>query len=520
MLSFFAIPLVEQTVTAAPAASGFFARPIDAIFFDLFIWFGWIPIASTLIWGFVQMWLNYRIGQYVQGYKFVLLAIDVPSATEQTPKALENLFTNIYGAKSSLTWKETWIVGKVHPVFSFEIISSEGYIQFLVRTQTRFRDAIEAGIYAHYPDAEITEVEDYVNYFPNDFPNEEYEMWGGEFTLDRDQIYPIRTYVDFEDRLTGEIKDPLGYTLEQLAKMKPGEHFWIQILIQPSSHDWIKAGIKRINDLYGKKEKPKESAIVGAISSVLRWPIELVAEATSIDLSGLFGMSTEEAKKEPMPFLPLQETKEAEAIYYKISKVGFGTKIRILYVARKNVFVKVDRTTMVKGILNQYTNLSLNKFTLFIPQVPKDDYFWMRWAYTRKQRTLMAAYKGRSWGIGANPVFLNAEELASLWHFPTIGFKAPLVKKAEARRAEPPVGLPITHEEQTLPGMSALSSSEPEWTPMPDLPVESQDSDDHREPPSEPSAPTDAIGSAEVPKVAPPTQSRQDETYVPPNLPI
>ncbi len=196
MFSFFAIPLVEQTIASASTTSGFFSRPIDAILFDLFIWFGWIPIAATLMWGFVQMWVNYRVGQYVSGYKFIVLAIDVPPMTEQSPKALENLFANIYGAKSSLTWKETWIIGKVHPVFSFEIISSEGYIQFLIRTQTRFRDVIEAGIYANYPDAEIAEVEDYAKDFPGDFPNDEYEMWGGEFVLDREQIYPIRTYVD------------------------------------------------------------------------------------------------------------------------------------------------------------------------------------------------------------------------------------------------------------------------------------------------------------------------------------
>ena len=252
MFSLFLITLIDQTLTTVVLTPpGFFDRPFDVIFFDIFIWFGWIPIAITLAWGFVQMWVNHQQGKFAAGNIFVLLAIDVPSMTEQTPKALENLFATLYGAKSSLTWKEKWIVGKLHPVFSFEMISAEGYIQFLIRTQTKFRDVIEAGIYAHYPDAEINEVEDYVTQFPNTFPNETYEMWGVELILDRDSIYPIRTYVDFEDRLTGEIKDPLGYTLEQLAKMRPGEHFWIQLLLQPSSHDWTKAGVKKINELYG-----------------------------------------------------------------------------------------------------------------------------------------------------------------------------------------------------------------------------------------------------------------------------
>lgn len=523
MLPLFAIPLVDQATIVAPVATSFFARPIDAIMFDLFVWFGWIPIAFTLAYGFVKMFQNTRQGRFVSGLKFVLLAIDVPAITEQSPKALENLFSNLYGTKSSLTWKEIWIVGKLHPVFSFEMISTEGYLQFLVRTQTRFRDIIEAGIYAHYPDAEISEVEDYTQYFPSDFPDEEYDMWGGEFELERDEIYPIKTYIDFEDKMTGEIKDPLGYTLEQMAKMKPGEHFWIQFCVQPSTNDWAKKSVKKLNELYGKKEKHKKNLVVSGLETVLAWPIGVIAQMTELDLSGFIG--AEEPEKEPRIFLPLQETKEADAIYRKMTKVGLGTKIRILYVAKKNAFVKVERTGMVKGILNQYADLALNKFTLFIPQVPKDDYFWMRWAYTRKQRTLMGAYKSRSFGVGADHFFLNAEELASLWHFPAISIKAPLVKKAEARRGEPPVGLPITFLEQTLPG--GPSESE-----LPGMEFKEPGEEGvGKKPAAQTEAVRDAIASAEVPQVQAPTHplttrpsnnqpTKPDDTFVPPNLPV
>ncbi len=513
MIQLFAIPLVDQATVAAPVATSFFARPIDAILFDLLVWFGWIPIAITIMWGMVKMFQNSRQGKFVSGLKFVLLAIDVPAITEQTPKALENLFSNLYGTKSTLTWKEIWIIGKLHPVFSFEIVSTEGYLQFLVRTQTRFRDIIEAGIYAHYPDAEISEVEDYTQYFPSEFPDEEYDMWGGEFVLDKDEVYPIKTYIEFEDRMTGEIKDPLGNTLEQMAKMKPGEHFWIQICVQPSTNDWTKKSLKKLNDLYGKKEKVKKNIIMSGLESALAWPVGLLAEMTALDLSGFLG--AEEPTKDPYVFLPLQETKEAEAIQRKMTKTGLGTKIRILYVAKKNAFVKVERTGMVKGILNQYADLALNKFALFIPQVPKDDYFWMRWVYTRKQRTLMTAYKTRNWGIGANPFFLNVEELASLWHFPAISIKAPLVKKAEARRAEPPVGLPITFLEQTLPG--APSESE-----LPGVTFEEPEKEAMREQPAVSKEARDVIGSAQVPVVNAPTQTgeKNSDSFVPPNLPV
>ena len=201
-------------------SSPFLNQPIDVVLFKILVWFAWISIAIVLVWGFIKVYQAYKQGQYVSRLRYVLLAIDVPSATEQSPKALEHLFSNLIGSKSSITWKEKWIMGKMHPKFAFEIVSTEGYIQFYVRTQTRFRDTIEAGIYAHYPDAEIVEVEDYVHALPDKFPNDDYEMWGSELVLSKPEIFPIRTYVDFEDRMTQEIKDPLAQTLETMSKMK------------------------------------------------------------------------------------------------------------------------------------------------------------------------------------------------------------------------------------------------------------------------------------------------------------
>src|SRR3989338_8631965 len=460
MLSFFAIPIVSQATGFASSAPSYFSQPIDAILFDILIWFGWIPIVMTLGWGFSEMWLDYRRGLYSAKLKYILLAVDVPTMTEQTPKALENFFASIYGTKSTITWKEKWLDGKLHPVFSFEIISTEGYIRFLIRTQARFRDVMEAGIYAHYPDAEIAEVEDYTTSFPNEFPNDEYEMWGEEMTFDKPSMYPIRTYVDFEDRMTQEIKDPLGLTLEQLAKMRAGEHFWIQILVQPSSNDWAKASVKHVRKIYGDEDAPHKSLLASTFDSFIAWPSGLLNETLGIDLTGLSGGVHKEEDQWKAFKITLPQKDEATAILAKATNVGYGVKIRILYVARKAVFQKVERTGMVKGILNKYSHLNFNNFTLYIPQVPKDDYFWMRWEYTKKQNRLMTGYQKRSWGIGADPIWLNVEELATLWHFPTITMKAPLVKKSESKRGEPPVGLPITYLEDTLPGFIPPKESE------------------------------------------------------------
>lgn len=427
-----------------PWLSAFLAQPIEVVLYQLTVLFGWIGTAAVLFWGFAQMWLNHRQGIFAASLQHVLLAINVPATTEQTPKAIETLFANLIGCQSNFIWKDKWLSGKLQPVFGFEIASSEGYVQFYVWTQTKYRDIIEAGIYAHYPEAEISEVEDYASFAPSRFPDEHHEGWGMEMTLDKDEHLPIRTFMDFEDKIAGELRDPLGQILEQFAKMRPGEHFWMQVLLSPKGNEWQKAGMKHINKMFGKEEKHAPGMFASGISAAMSIPNALLQEAVGISL-----MPGEDHKEEDQwkafKITPI-EKEQGEGVLRKIGKVGFPCKVRLLYLARKEAFNKGARAPMIKGLLLPYAHLNMNKFTGYGPSIPKDDYFWQRWSYAGKQGRLFRAYRKRSFSIGGTPRVLNAEELATLWHFPAIGVKAPFIQKAEARRGEPPVGLPIDLE--------------------------------------------------------------------------
>lgn len=489
-------------------------QPIDQIIFQFFIWFGWIPIAAVLFWGFSQVWLAYRMGLYAQRQEHMMLAVDVPAETEQTPKALENFFASLYGAKSSPTWKEKWIDGKFNAVFSFEIVSNEGYIQFLIRTRTKYRDVIEAGIYAHYPEAEIAEVDDYASWAPEEWPNDKYDVWGAELTLKNDWIFPIRTYEEFEDRMQKDYQDPVGQVLEQLAKMRPGEHFWFQTLIQPVGNDWQQRCVDYIDEKYEKIEEEKPGVLRQSIGGLASLPNELLKEALGIDLAGGDGEETKQDMFREFNLTP-REKEELEKVLYKSRKVGYRSKMRMVYIAEKEVFNKGPRATMIKGLLNQYTNLNLNGFGLYGPTVPSDDYFWQEWSYTDRQRNLVSAYKNRSFAVGANPVFLNTEELATLWHFPSISVKTPLIRRAMAKRAEPPTGLPSTHLEDALPsGPRGGEAGAPKGAAPGNLPMaQAPESDDERES-SEGVPQSGGLQSRKpsVPKPTPPTARRADRS--------
>lgn len=432
-------------------STGFWNQPVDLILYNFLVWFGWVPIVVIMVWGFTQVWLVTRQEKWVKSLKWVLLAVDVPAVTEQTPKALENMFSSLWGAYSNLTWKEKWIIGKTQALFSFEIASTEGYVQFYVRVLTRYRDVAEAGIYAAYPEAEVSEVEDYTAWAPTEYPHEVWDTWGSEIKLKESDIFPLRTYVEFEDKISGELKDPLGGILEQLAKMRPGEHFWIQMIIQPdgiASKAWRKAGEDFVNKTFGVEKKHKPGMIASAMDSVLTIPSAITTEALGIALKedGHGEMKQEDMWKAFK--ITMAEKEKVEGVVKKIGKPGYKTKMRLVYIGRKGVYDKQARTAFVKGMYHQFTHLNMNGFGLHGDATPKDDYFWQAWTYNTRQGRLVRAFKNRSWGTGADPWILNTEELTSLWHFPAITVKAPLVKKAEAKRAEPPVGLPIGGEDE------------------------------------------------------------------------
>ena len=239
----------------------FFLRPTFEVVFDVVIIIGWVVLAYLLFFLSVYYWIEYKTNHYTADWKWVLLAIDVPLENVQTPKAVEQLFAHLAGAFDSLNIEKVFKNGVRQRWFSFEIISIEGYIQFLVRTEEIFRDLIEAAIYAQYPDADITEVEDYVDIAPEIYPDPDYDVWVGDFSLAENDAFPIRTYRYFEHNISKDtvLKDPMSAFLESFSRIGSGEQMWFQIIIEPISNSWKEDAIKKIKEVIGDVSTKKKS---------------------------------------------------------------------------------------------------------------------------------------------------------------------------------------------------------------------------------------------------------------------
>jgi len=407
---------------------------------------GWIYPVFLFLYGLVLAWQNYIRNIYRKTREYIVLAIDIPKNNEQAPRAVENIFAHIAGAHQPLTAYHNWWTGEIKDSFSFEIISIGGYIQFLIHLKKEYRDLIEAVIYAQYPDAEITEVEDYTKKWNIKFPNDTYQLHGTEIKLAKDEIYPIITYTEFEDSLSGELKDPMASLLEALSRINKGEEIWVQFVLTPADNDWGNRAETTINKLIGAKNTGGKKNLADKIFELPNQVIDAMKPLNPDKKSDDGGPPN------MILYMTEGQKNDIKAIGRKTSKIGFHTKIRFIYLAEHSVFNKQRGNQVIYGAFKQFNDLGLNSFKpdkrIYTGAIITFKKIRLKW----RRNKIMARYKDRAQSLspGEYGYILNTEELATLWHFPMMTVKTPLLKKAEAKKSEPPMSLPVENEKIEL----------------------------------------------------------------------
>lgn len=402
---------------------------------------GWIFPVFLVMYGSILGWQLYIRSLYRKQRKYILLAVDIPKDNEQTLKAVENFFAHMSGAHQPLKWHHLWWRGEVPDSFGFEIVSIGGYIQYIIHCVEIYRDFVEAAIYAQYPGAEISEVEDYTERWKNvKFPNDKYQLFGTELKLTNKDVYPIITYKEFEDSLSQELKDPLSGVLEAMGKIGSEEELWLQILVTPADNDWGKAAEPVINKLIGAKTKPKKNLF----DYIFDIP-GIVADAiTPAPADGKKPSSAGKEEPNQLLYMTKGEQETVAAIQHKSGKIGFHTRVRWVYIAPKEKYNVYKALHTMYGAFKQYNTLGLNGFKNDSRYLTAAIVFFKKTRLNIRRNKILYRYRWRGhwFSPGEYGFILNTEELASLWHFPMITVKAPLLSKTEAKKSEPPITLP------------------------------------------------------------------------------
>ncbi len=421
------------------------ANPFAGMWF-LFLNGGWVILLIIALWGALELWKEWRQGLYAKKRTFIVLGVNIPRLHEQGPRAVDNMFAYIAGAHSSVSFKEKWLDGKTQDTLSFEIISLNGQVNFMVRTVRGLRDLVEAAVYSQYPDAEVVEVNDYTSTVPKHFPDEEWDMWGTEMIPVRPDIYPLKTYPMFEDSVSGEFKDPLSAMLESMSRLGQDEQAWFQITLVPIAQgDFGKTVAAAVKKMKGEKVEVKKTWL----DTFLNMPITLLTWL----VEGFFGAGEHAAppKKEAPPMSKIMGMTQMEkdvigAIENKSSKIAYLAKLRFAYYAKKTIMNKARIVNPFIGALKQLNGNHLQSLKPESKKVGVNGALWWFKAQRNDARKskLTSAMRSRDWWYGTGAFHLCTEELATLWHFPhSIQVKSPQLQKTESKKTEPPTNLPF-----------------------------------------------------------------------------
>jgi len=424
----------------------FWNLPPDQLLWVFLTQFGWLAVAIVFLIGARDVWLNYIQDKWSASHQSVLLAIDIPKGNEQSPRAVENMFSYLGGAHGSQNFYERWFEGMYQKSFSYEIVSLEGYTQFLIRTPLEFRNLVESSVYSQYPDAEISEVDDYVETVPKSWPDEEWDLFGAEFILQNPSYLPIKTYPEFEHQMgpsETQFKDPMASLMDLCGSLNQGEQFWMQIIVTPTGFDWVNKSQEQLDKILGRKKKSTPGLFIRLLEFVGNVS-ELIFPIWQ-DIEG--GKKEKKDEKRTMMDLSPLEKRQAESIHLKSIKMGFESKIRMLYVAKKEVMNKAKVANGFVGYIKQFISLDLNSFKPDLKKtMTKTVYFNKDSRLITKKRKIFNNYINRS-NCGRDPYILNTEELATLWHFPVeANVKSPLIQKAPGRKADAPSSLPLAED--------------------------------------------------------------------------
>jgi hypothetical protein len=286
------------------------------------------------------------------------------------------------------------------PHLAAEIVAKDKEIFFYLVAPYKFREILQNGISAQYPDASVEEVEEHNIFNPS---------WGidcvagGELRAKNSYYYPFKTYQELDS-------EPLENITNSLGKLELGEGAAIQILFRPADKKLMKKSYKVAKSMHSGESKQ------GTIGQMY-------------DLA----MAKEKMSEEVPRLTPMEEEK-IKAIERKAAKPAFETIIRIVVStgskARSDMVLKETESSFV-----QFGNQSLNSFKLKKAKNPETlvtDYIFR---FFLKRIFGMGGFIANH---GSSDLVLNTEELATIYHLPNFLVDTPGIRWLASKKAEPP----------------------------------------------------------------------------------
>ena len=324
--------------------------------------------------------------------------------TQSDPLAAEQLFSVIHGII-----KEE---GEINH-FSFEILVKNEKIKFIVACPNHLASHIESQIYAQYPMSQISRIVDYAPEIKN------YSVIkGSSIVLSKKDYLPILTFRNFE-------VDPLSALTSSLSQVSGDEGLAIQIVIKPRPDNWQMSGYDAVSKIKKKEFGGKKSSNI--IFRFINWVFSVFVLIVS---TIIFGPATpEKEKKEPaakaITGLSQSEEVTVAGIENKLTRSGFDSYIRVISYSNDPIDSEQNYKSCI-ATFKQFSRTNLNSF-VEVKEIDKSK--------------LLSDFEHRRIDLN-NSYILNTEELASIYHLPSMSVDIPNIDWAPLKQAEIPDNLP------------------------------------------------------------------------------
>jgi hypothetical protein len=286
-------------------------------------------------------------------------------------------------------------------------------VRFFVHVPEHHRAAVEGRIRAEYRDIDIDEARDYSR--ERAFNPFETRLAMREFTLAKNDAYPLRTYAAYEHGK--ERRDPFQELLEELSQVGEKEEVWISMMVRPHQRDWVEGW-------RGFLDVPRDSLHEDAYDEIHK-------------IVGSHG---------DVRNLPPAQQELVAGIEKALQKPSFDCGLRVLYVAERSAW-REDRIEQIEHLFDRFGDHTLNSFVAYDPReqvswpmvdvfaaLPSLDMEYFLKLY-RRRAFFSPPYYGRAF-------VLNTEELATLYHMPKVG-RASALSRSRGSRLAPPDNLPL-----------------------------------------------------------------------------
>jgi len=356
----------------------------------------------------------------------VLLQVELPKEVSEKSdeakkqeKELISIGEQLYANLGSLLAKKTpFLAPSVH--FTFEIAAIKKEIYFYVSTPRKYKEFVTKAIHAQYSTAVVTDVADYNIISPEGFAA------ARELTLREDPMYPIKTYQKMET-------DPISMLTNSLSKLGADEGAAIQFVFRLAPKDWRKKGLETAKKMMAGEES--KGLVSDAGTALGKEVASFTQSAEDKEKAG----RKEDDKQARLT--PMQEEK-VKGIEEKANKTAFETHIRIVASSSSKEMAEAD----VENILNSFAQFDVPEWNGFEP------------AKMLPEKKIINNYIFRDFGRNSK-MYLNTEELTSLFHFPTRETETAAVKRLEAKQAPAPANTP---QEGVLIGINEYQGEQTE----------------------------------------------------------